>query len=37
MKKKDQRRVKTVAPMNIMPPYIMNDRIGSMNLMKDNV
>ena len=37
MKKKDQRRVKTVPPMNIISPYIMNDRIGSMNLMKDNV
>lgn len=37
MKKKDQRRVKSVPPMNIISPYIMNDRIGSMNLMKDTI
>ncbi len=36
-KKKDQRRLKTVPAMNVISPFIMNDRIGSMNLMKDKV
>ena len=36
-KKKDQRRVKTIPPINVISPFIMNDRIGSMNLMKDSI
>ncbi len=36
-KQKDLRKVKTVPAMNIISPYIMNDRIGSMNLMKDSI
>ncbi len=36
-KTKDSRRVKTVPAMNVISPFIMDDRIGSMNLMRDSV
>lgn len=36
-KTKDVRKVKGLPPMSILTPYIMTDRIGSMNLMKDKI
>ena len=36
-KQKDIRKVKTLPPMSILTPYIMTNRIGSMNLMKDTI
>lgn len=36
-KQKDKRRVRGLPPMSIITPYIMTDRIGSMNLMKDSI
>ncbi|MBQ8474133.1 MAG: 2-oxo acid dehydrogenase subunit E2 [Clostridia bacterium] len=34
---KDMRRVKDIPPMSIITPYIMTNRIGSMNLMRDSI
>ena len=36
-KVKESRRVKTIPAMNVISPFIMEDRIGSMNLMRDSV
>ena len=36
-KTKDIRKVKGLSPMTIITPYIMTNRIGSMNLMRDTI
>ncbi len=36
-KKKDIRRVRTLPPMSVIVPFIMKDRVGSSNLMYDNI
>ncbi len=34
---RDMRRVRTISPMSIIVPYIMKNRIGSQNLVRDSV
>ena len=36
-KVKDMRKVKGLSPMSVLTPYIMTNRIGSMNLMRDTI
>ena len=36
-KQKDFRKVKGLSPISILTPYIMTNRIGSMNLMRDTI
>ena len=34
---KDMRRVRGLSPMTVITPFIMVNRVGSMNLMKDRI
>lgn len=36
-RQKDMRRVRGLSPMTVITPFIMVDRVGSMNLMKDRI
>ena len=36
-KEKDMRRVRSLPPMTVIIPFIMVNRIGAMNLMKDRI